>query len=171
VQGYKEIAGGVSDTLSGKGTRKDDTRGGFMPTDTDYKIEDEDALIKGDISGSMHSCTLAQELSESLIGGKGIKQRGESVLVTDKEQLDARALDALSLTAGGKVKGKEIDVVLHTAYEMINGMRAISGAPKVSQSQATTIMSAMFKGGTFTNAMESLFPKEKLPWMNVPKNN
>jgi hypothetical protein len=176
VLGYKEIAGGVADTLSGKGTRKDDTRAGLMPTDTDYKIEDEDALIKGDISGSMHSCLLAQELSESLLGREvetedgekviekpGLKQRGESVLVTDKGQLDARALDALALTAGGKIG--ENDIVLHTAYEMINGMRAISGAPKVSQSQATFVMAAMLKGETFTKAMESIFPSEKLPWL------
>jgi len=176
VQGYKEIAGGVSDTLSGKGTRKGDTRDGYMPTDVDYKIEDEDALIKGDISGSMHSCLLAQELSESLLGREeekengekvvvkpGLKQRGESVLVKDKNLLDARALDALALTAGGKIGNN--DLVLHTAYEMINGMRAISGTPKVSQSQATTVMKAMLEGNTFTNAMESIFPKEKLPWL------
>ncbi len=175
VQGYKEIAGGVADTLSGKGTRKDDTRAGFMPTDTDYKIEDEDALIKGDISGSMHSCLLAQELSETLLGrevekgdGKvvekqGLKQRGEPVLVLDKNVLDARALDALALTAGGKIG--DHDIVLHTAYEMINGMRAISGAPKVNQTQASIVMAAMLKGTSFTTAMESLFTSDKLPWL------
>jgi hypothetical protein len=178
VQGYKEIAGGVADTLSGKGTRKDDTRGGFMPTDTDYRIDDEDALIKGDISGSMHSCLLAQELSESLLGREvvnergekvivkqGIKQRGEPVLVTDPKVLDARALDALALTAGGKIGS--FDLVLHTAYEMINGMRAISGAPKVNQSQATTVMASMLKGVPFTEAMASILPAEKLPWLAV----
>lgn len=180
VQGYKEIAGGVSDTLSGKGTRKDDTRKGLMPTDTDYKIEDEDALIKGDISGSMHSCLLAQELAECLMGreegtgsGKkvvrsGLKARGDSVLVTDPDLLNARALDALALTAGGKLnQGAGKDLVLHTAYEMINGMRAISGTPKVSQPQASTIMAFMLSGGTFTAGMEAVFPREKLPWCNT----
>ncbi len=176
VEGYKEIAGGVADTLSGKGTRKDDTRGGKMPTDLDYKIEDEDALIKGDISGSMHSCLLAQEISESLLGREvenekgekvlvkpGIKAKGESVLVTDKGMLDARALDALALTAGGKIGDN--DIVLHTAYEMINGMRAISGTPKVNQSQATHVMGLMLKGVGFTVAMESIFPEKDLPWL------
>jgi hypothetical protein len=176
VEGFKEIAGGVADTLSGKGTRKDDTRAGKMPTDSDYSIEDKDALIKGDISGSMHSCLLAQELSESLLGREvenekgekvlvksGIKGRGESVLVTDKGMLDARALDALALTAGGKIGDN--DVVLHTAYEMINGMRAISGTPKVNQSQATTVMGLMLKGVGFTDAMESIFTEKELPWL------
>lgn len=162
VLGYKEVAGAASDTLSGKGTRKDNTRAGKMPNDPRLKIEDDNALIKGDISGSMHSCLLAQELSESLMGGEGIKSMGDPVLVKDKVLINARALDALAITAGGK-KG-ETDTVFHTAYEMINGMRAISGAPQVSQPIATEIMDRMMKGTSFTDAMESIFKGEKLPW-------
>jgi hypothetical protein len=167
VEGYKKLAGGMADTLSGKGTRKDLTRGGFMPNDSRYKIEDEDALIKGDISGSMHSQLLAQELSSTLLGGKGpkIKDPGESVQITDTGLLNARAQDALLLTAGGRDdKG---DNVFHTAYEMINGMRKISGCPKVSQQQANNIIVMLRGGYSFTAAMEETFPSPedgKLPW-------
>ena len=76
VQGYKEIAGGVADTISGKGTRKDVTRGmlkddkgnpitAAMPNDPRYKISDENALIKNDISGSMHSSLLSRFVTTS----------------------------------------------------------------------------------------------------------
>ncbi len=175
VQGYKEIAGGVADTISGKGTRKDVTRGTLkdekgnpitaaMPNDPRYKISDENALIKNDISGSMHSSLLAQELSESLIGRAPIKGKGESVQVKDKGLIDARAYDALSLTAGGK-KG-QADIVMHTAYEMINGMRAITGGPEVDEAGASFIIRQMGKGVTFTDAMESLFKPEQLPWLS-----
>lgn len=160
VHGYKEIAGAMSDTLSGKGTRKGDTRQGVMPNDPRLKIEDDEALIKGDISGSMHSCLLAQELSESLFGGGGIKDVGAPVQVIDKGVLNARALDALALTAGGK-KGDE-DLVFHTAYEMINGMRAITGLPSINQIMATDIMARMLEGQSFTDAVEALF--EDVPW-------
>ena len=163
ADGYKEIAGGVADTISGKGTRKGDTRVGRMPTDPRYKISDEDALIKNDISGSMHSSLLAQELAESLMGGTPIKGKGESVQVKDKGLLDARAYDALSLTAGGKAGEK--DIVMHTAYEMINGMRAITGGPEVDEAGASFIVRQMGKGVSFTDAMESLFKPEQLPWL------
>jgi len=167
VEGYKKLAGGLSDTLSGKSGRKAQTRAGRMPNDPAYKIEDEDALIKGDISGSMHSQLLAQELSTTLLGGKGpkIKDPGESVQVTDTGLLNARALDALLLTAGGK--NEHGDNVFHTAYEMINGMQKITGCPKVSQEQATNIMVILRKGKSFTEAMEEVFPFPKdgrLPW-------
>lgn len=164
VEGYKEIAGGVADTISGKGTRKSDTRFGRMPDDPRYKISDEDALIKNDISGSMHSSLLAQELSENLIGGAPIKGKGESVQVNDKGLIDARAYDALSITAGGKAGAK--DIVMHTAYEMINGMRAITGGPEVDEAGASFIIRQMGKGGSFTDAMESLFKPEQLPWLS-----
>jgi hypothetical protein len=169
VKGYKELAGAASDTLSGKEARKPDTRTGFMSNDPRKQIEDKNALIKGDISGSMHSCLLAQELAESLMGGGGIKEMGDPVVVKDKELLNARALDALALTAGGKDKDKDhpdkdVDSVFHTAYEMINGMQAISGAPKVSQPIATKVMELMIEGTSFTDAMESIYKDEKLPW-------
>jgi hypothetical protein len=169
VDGYKEIAGGVADTMSGKGTRKGKTRNErAMPDDPRYKIEDQDALIRNDISGSMHSSLLAQELSESLQGG-GIKGKGDSVLVKDKGALDARAYDALAITAGGidnSEKGKGQDSVLHTAWEMINGMRAVSGAPEVDEAGASYIIRQMGKGVSFTAAMEDLFKPEQLPWLN-----
>ena len=163
VDGYKEIAGAAADTLSGKGKRKGDTRVGVMPNDPRYKIGDENALIKGDISGSMHSQLLAQELAESLLGGKGIKDKGDPVVVKNKSVLDARAVDALALTAGGKAG--PTDVVFHTAYEMINGMRAITGAPEVSQPIATEVMDRMLKGKSFTDAMEEFFGPAELPWL------
>ena len=163
VDGYKEIAGGVSDTLGGKGTRKGDTRSGIMTNDPRYKLEEQSALIKGDISGSMHSQLLAQELAETLMGGKGIKDKGDSVLVTDKKLLDARATDALALTAGGQ--DGTTDKVFHTAWEMINGMQAITGAPKVTQPIATEIMDLMSKGSSFTDAMEKFYKPEELPWL------
>jgi hypothetical protein len=165
VEGYKEIAGGVADTISGKGTRKGKTRFGEMPDDPRYKISDEDALIKNDISGSMHSSLLAQELSESLVGGKPIKGKGDPVVVTDKGLLDARAFDALALTAGGLDRGTDKDFVMHTAYEMINGMRAITGGPEVDEAGASYIIRQMGKGASFTDAMEDLFKPEQLPWM------
>lgn len=167
IEGYKKLAGGMSDTLSGKGTRKGVTRTGSMPTDERYKIEEEDALIKGDISGSMHSQLLAQELSTTLFDTKGpkIKDQGESVQVVDTGLLNARAHDALMLTAGGKVG--DGDAVFHTAFEMINGMQKITGCPRVSQKQATDIMVMLRGGRTFTEAMEEIFPSNddgKLPW-------
>lgn len=167
VEGYKDLAGGVSDTLSGKGARKGVTRGGSMPDDPRYKIEEEDALIKGDISGSMHSQLLAQELSTTLFSVKGpkIKNPGESVQVVDTGVLDARVYDALMLTAGGKVG--DGDAVFHTAFEMINGMQKITGCPRVSQKQSTDIMVMLRGGMTFTKAMEEVFPSNddgKLPW-------
>jgi hypothetical protein len=167
IEGYKKLAGGMSDTLSGKGTRKGVVRGGSMPTDERYKIEEEDALIKGDISGSMHSQLLAQELSTTLFDTKGpkIKDQGESVQLVDTGLLNARAHDALMLTAGGKdVEG---DSVFHTAFEMINGMQKITGCPRVSQKQASDIMVMLRGGMTFTEAMEEIFPSNddgKLPW-------
>lgn len=167
VEGYKAIAGGVADTNSGKGTRKGRTRIGEMPDDPRYRISDEDALIKNDISGSMHSSLLAQELSESLIGGKPIKGKGDSVQVKDKGLIDARAYDALSLTAGGSDLSKGgADFVMHTAYEMINGMRAITGGPEVDEAGASFIIRQMGKGVSFTDAMESLFKPEQLPWLS-----
>jgi len=165
IEGYKKLAGGMSDTQSGKGTRKGVTRDGFMPDDPRYKIEEEDALIKGDISGSMHSQLLAQELSSTLFNDKGpkIKDPGESVQLVDKGLLNARAYDALMLTAGGKDdKG---DSVFHTAFEMINGMQKITGCPRVSQKQSMEIMVMLRGGMTFTGAMEETFPGEKLSWM------
>ena len=78
----------------------------------------------------------------------------------DKGVLNARALDALALTAGGK-KGDE-DLVFHTAYEMINGMRAITGLPSINQIMATDIMARMLEGQSFTDAVEALF--EDVPW-------
>lgn len=178
VEGYKEIAGGVADTISGKGTRKNVTRGTMkdkdgnpitaaMPNDPRYRISDEDALIKNDISGSMHSSLLAQELSESLIGRAPIKGKGDSVQVKDKGLIDARAYDALSLTAGGSDLSKGgADFVMHTAYEMINGMRAITGGPEVDEAGASFIIRQMGKGVSFTDAMESLFKPEQLPWLS-----
>jgi hypothetical protein len=168
VSGYKEIAGGASDTLSGKGTRKGDTRGlnpekeVRMPNDPRLKIDDDNALIKGDISGSMHSCLLAQELSESLMGGAGIKEEGDPVVVKDKDLINARAVDALALTAGG-MQGSS-DSVFHTAFEMINGMQAITGLPPVSQAMATEIMDRMTKGQSFTDAVEPFFSDDEMPW-------
>lgn len=168
VEGFKAIAGGVADTNSGKGTRKSRTRIGEMPDDPRYRISDEDALIKNDISGSMHSSLLAQELSESLIGGKPIKGKGDSVQVKDKGLIDARAYDALSLTAGGADLSKGgADFVMHTAYEMINGMRAITGGPEVDEAGASFIIRQMGKGVSFTDAMEALFKPEQLPWLSV----
>lgn len=163
VEGYKEIAGGVADTLSGKGSRKNQTRKGLMPNDPNYQIEDEDALIKNDISGSMHSQLLAQELSESLLGGKGLKDTGDPVLVKDKDVLNARALDALALTAGGKIDGKT-EFIMHTAYEMINGIRAITGLPAIDEMGASHAMRLMRRGASFTEAMEAVFRPDQLPW-------
>lgn len=67
------------------------------------------------------------------------------------------------MTAGGKIG--DSDLVLHTAYEMINGMRAISGTPKVTQRQATEVMGIMLLGGAFTDAMEGIFERDQLPWL------
>ena len=164
VDGYKKIAGGISDTLSGKGARKGLTRQGLMPNDENYKINDPEALIKGDISGSMHSQLLAQELSESLMGGGGIKDPGADVRVKDKAVLNARVLDALLMTAGGK-DDKGSDQVYHTAYEMINGMEAITGCPDIDQMTATSVMVMLRKGMSFTDAMEELLPPDELPWL------
>lgn len=167
VKGYKKLAGGMSDTESGKGARKGVTRDGFMTDDPRYDIKEKDALIKGDISGSMHSQLLAQELSSTLSNNKGskIKDPGESVQLVDKGLLNARAYDALLLTAGGKDdKG---DSVFHTAFEMINGMQKITGCPKVTQKQSMEIMVMLRRGMTFTTAMEETFPDEKLPWMTA----
>lgn len=170
IKGYKEIAGGVADTLSGKGTRKNDTRGTNtdnqvrMPNDPRFKIDDENALIKNDISGSMHSSVMAQELAESLAPGGSIKGEGDSVLVKDKRLLDARVIDALALTAGGK--NGDSDLVMHTAFEMINGIQAITGLPPISQVLATEIMDRMDKGQSFTDAVEPFFHDKELPWKN-----
>jgi hypothetical protein len=165
VAGYKEIAGGVADTVSGKPARKGQTRNGMMPNDPNFKVEgDEDGLIRNDISGSMHSQLLAQELSESLMGGKGIKDTGESVQIIDKDVLNARARDALALTAGGKKGGKE-EFIMHTAFEMINGMRAISGIPPIDEMGASHAMRLMRRGASFTDAMEAVFRPDQLPWM------
>jgi hypothetical protein len=182
VEGFKEIANGVADTGMGKGarkkyTRKSDNHDAAMPESPEWQINDEDALIKNDISGSMHSCLLAQEFSESLVGGKGIKGKGESVKVEDLEKLNARVVDALALTAGARVtkkdqNGKEVheENVLHTAYEMINGMRAITGMPEIDQMTATQIMILLGKGKTFTDAVETIFPPKKLPWFKEVPN-
>jgi len=163
VDGYKQIAGAASDTLSGKVKRRGHTRKGEMPNDPRLKISDSNALIKGDISGSMHSSLLAQELATTLFAGNPIKPRGASVLVTDKRLLDARAMDAIALTAGG-MEGVQ-DTVYHTAFEMLNGMRAISGAPEVSQAMATEIMDRMSKGASYTDAFEESFDDDDLPWL------
>jgi hypothetical protein len=186
VEGFKEIANGVADTGMGKGERKKYTRKyetkdikhdfPAMPESPEWQINDEDALIKNDISGSMHSCLLAQELSESLVGGKGIKAKGEPVKVENLEKLNARVVDALALTAGArktkKQNGKEVheEIVLHTAYEMINGMRAITGMPEIDQMTATQIMILLGKGKTFTDAVETIFPPKKLPWYREVPN-
>lgn len=170
VKGYKEIAGGAADTLSGKGTRKNDTRGTNddkqvrMPNDPRLKIDDDNALIKNDISGSMHSSVMAQELAESLAPGGVIKEEGDSVLVKDKDLINARVIDALALTAGG-MNGQS-DLVMHTAFEMINGIQAITGLPPISQVLATEIMDRMEKGQSFTDAVEPFFDDEQLPWKN-----
>ncbi len=134
VQVYKKLAGGLADTEgSGKGTRKKLTRAGTM-TGGDNTIADPEALIANDISGSMHSQFLAMEIAETLSGNakdelgqpiKGFKSAGASVQIKDKDVLDARMIDALTMTAGGKIGSQ--DVVMHTAYEMINGSQAITG--------------------------------------------
>jgi hypothetical protein len=167
VEGYKEIAGGHADTISGKGGRKKQTRAGLMPNDPNYKIDEEDALIGGDISGSMQSQLLAQELAESLMGGesgKKIKGRGDPIQITDKALLNARVLDALALTAGGK-NDEQGDVVFHTGWEMINGMRGITGAPEIDQMSATAVMISMGRGTSYTDAMEAVLPRSKIPWL------
>jgi len=166
IDGYKEIAGGHADTISGKGGRKAQTRKGLMPNDPNYKIDEEDALIGGDISGSMQSQLLAQELAETLMGGtsgKKIKGPGDPIQITDKALLNARVLDALALTAGGK-DDKKGDVVFHTGWEMINGMRGITGAPEIDQMSATAVMISMGRGTSYTDAMEAVLPPSKIPW-------
>ncbi len=177
VQVYKKLAGGLADTEgSGKGTRKKFTREGMM-TEGKNTIDDPEALIANDISGSMHSQFLAMELAETLSGNakdelgqpiKGFKSAGASVQIKDKDVLDARMIDALTMTAGGKHKGGKLDGkdrVMHTAYEMINGSQAITGlANKVSQATATKVMELLKDGKSFSQAMEEALPDEVFPW-------
>jgi len=161
VEGYKQLAGAASDTLSGKSARKGDTRKGFMSDDPRKQLEST-ALIRNDLSGSMHSSLMAQEIAEGLFGDGEIKEMGAPVVLTDKNLVNARATDALALTAGGK-EGEE-DTVYHTAFEMINGMQGITGAPPVSQAMATEIMDLMAHGSSFTDAMELHYPGVDFPW-------
>lgn len=178
VQVYKKLAGGLADTEgSGKGTRKKFTREGKM-TVGDNTIADPEALIANDISGSMHSQFLAMEIAETLSGKMkdekdklipaGFKSAGESVQIKDKDVLDARMIDALTITAGGKHKGGPLDGkdrVMHTAYEMINGSQAITGlANKVTQATATRVMELLKDGNSFSQAMEEALPDEVFPW-------
>lgn len=175
VDVYKKLAGGLSDTgMSGKAVRKNFTRNGKMTLDKNT-IDDPDALIANDISGSMHSQFLAMEIAETLAGNakdefdqpiKGFKEAGASVQIKNKDVLDARMLDALAMTAGGKTKdGKGPDFVMHTAYEMINGVQAITGvAHKVTQETATEVMESLAKGESFSKAMEDALPNEIFPW-------
>ncbi len=177
VQVYKKLAGGLADTEgSGKGTRKKFTRDGKM-TEGKNTIDDPEALIANDISGSMHSQFLAMEIAETLSGNakddldqpiNGFKSAGASVQIKNKDVLDARMIDALTMTAGGKHKGGKLDGkdrVMHTAYEMINGSQAITGlANKVSQATATTVMELLKGGKSFSQAMEEALPDEVFPW-------
>ena len=178
VQVYKKLAGGLADTEgSGKGTRKKFTREGKM-TEGKNTIDDPEALIANDISGSMHSQFLAMEIAETLSGKMkdekdnlippGFKSAGESVQIKEKDVLDARMIDALTMTAGGKHKGGKLDGkdrVMHTAYEMINGSQAITGlANKVSQATATEVMELLKDGKSFSQAMEEALPDEVFPW-------
>ena len=170
IEAYKQLAGAASDTLSGKSARKVETRKGFMPNDPRLQLEDT-ALIKNDISGSMHSCFLAQELAESLFSdGNQVKKKGEPVLLTNKELINSRVVDALAMTAGGK--NGENDDVFHTAFEMINGMRGITGTPFISQAIATEIIDRMGKGKSFTDAIESIDQGVAFKWMapQQPRN-
>lgn len=176
VDVYKKLAGGLADTSqSGKGSRKHLTRGGKMPLGELNTIEDPEAIIANDISGSMHSQFLAMELAETLSGKAkdelgqpitGFKTAGSSVQVKNKDVLDSRMLDALSLTAGGKFKnGTGDDFVMHTAYEMINGVQAITGvANKITQKTATAVMKSLAEGISFSGAMEAALPDEIFPW-------
>lgn len=170
VRNYKAIAGGRSDTLSGKGGRKSETRKGINPEDPRQRITEHDALIQGDISGSVHSCFLAYELAGTLQNPSGLQEE-QDVLLSDKGLINGRVADALALTAGGrKLPGKiakenDPDLVFHTAYEMLNGLRGITGAPKLTQDQATKVMEAFWKGQTYTSAIEGLFPDKRFGWM------
>ncbi len=177
VDVYKKLANGLADTGdSGKGARKGLTRKGQMPVDKNNTIEDPEAIISGDISGSMHSQFLAMELAETLSGKakdefgqpiKGIQSAGASVQIKNKDVLDSRMLDALSITAGGKMvhEGEEKDFVMHSAYEMINGSQAITGvANKVTQKTATKVMELLKDGKSFSQAMEEALPNEVFPW-------
>ena len=170
VESFKAIAGGRSDTLVGKGSRKDKTREGINPEDLRLRITEHDVLIKGDVSGSVHSCFMAYELAEALKNPGGIDVDGD-VQLTDRGLIDARVVDALSMTAGGRLapvkiaKETEADLVFHTAWEMLNGMRGITGTPTVTQEQATQIMEGLWKGKPYTGIMEKMFPDERFAWM------
>jgi hypothetical protein len=170
VENYKAIAGGRSDTLTGKGSRKDLTREGINPSDPRLRINEHEALIKGDVSGSVHSCFLAYELAESLQNPMGIDEE-KDVVLTDRGLIDARVLDALSMTAGGKFdQGKVLkenpgDGVFHTAWEMLNGMRGITGVTEMlTQDQATKVIELMWKGKGYTQAMKTVLPDAEFGW-------
>ena len=170
VENFKAIAGGRSDTMAGKGARKGDTRKGINPDDPRLRLTEHDVLIKGDVSGSVHSCFLAYELAETLEDPSSLDEERD-VTLTDSKLVDGRVFDALSMTAGGKKapgridKEQDPDLVFHTAYEMLNGLRGMTGAPALTQDQATKVMEGLWRGKGYTRTMQAMFPKHRFSWM------